>query len=567
MKKGLQVFLKSKGSKIVSNMQYSSLDWIPHPVAIAHPKTSDKQKLLDDSRAVYAHALQWVITGNQEHADKAIEIMNAWSAVFKDIVTENGDVYNKLFNSWQAQFWVAGAEIIRHYKNEGKPSGWKKKDIAKFEDMCRVFERLTLQWIGYNGYKGGQNQGNGVARTQLALAIFLDDQALFDAGTNLLFEYQFDGKEIRKRHGHSVNLVGLTVASDGEIMELNRDAAHGSGSLNSLVNSAEILRHQNVPDKYKLYDLKLDGDKIPRLLKGAEYCANSYLNSPTDLSYRKGFKNNVMGEYTEFICNYYKYLSAEKYALPLTTKANKIFNPLGQNVRYVAPWTTLTHAELSAGILEEKTDNNDKKLGLIAKVGSWGFRPASEYHKKNPHILLIGNSICSQYSKVVIPALEGVADVDVWVTPAHLNSKYLEKRLSTILSMADYDVIHFNIGLHGWSDGRIPKGKYEELMEKYVKIYEKYAPNSKLIWASTTSISETREDPTKLDPIHNQTIVKRNVMAKKIMKEHKIPINDLYTLTVKNLNCKGDRFHYKSCGVKLLSDAVVEHLIKALNVK
>ena len=350
MKKGLQVFLDSKGSKMVGGMKYSSLDWIPHPVVIAHPKTSDKQKLLDDSRAVYSHALQWVITGKQEHADKSIEIMNAWSAIFKDIITENGDVYNKLFNSWQAQFWVAGAEIIRHYKNDDKSSGWKETDIAKFEDMCRVFERLTLQWIGYNGYKGGQNQGNGVARTQLALGVFLDDQALFDAGTNLLFEYKFDNEEIRKRHGHPVNLVGLTVASNGEVMELNRDAAHGTGSLNSLVNSAEILRHQNVPEKYKLYDLKLDDDKTPRLLKGSEYCANSYLNSPTDLSYEKNFVNKVLGEYTELTFNYYRYLSPKKYKLPFTKKANKAFNPLGQNVRYVAPWTTLTHAGLSKNL-------------------------------------------------------------------------------------------------------------------------------------------------------------------------------------------------------------------------
>jgi hypothetical protein len=224
-----------------------------------------------------------------------------------------------------------------------------------------------------------------------------------------------------------------------------------------------------------------------------------------------------------------------------------------------------TFAQAQTSKLSTKKDStDDEKLGLIAKAGDWGLRQAKEYHDNLPRVLLIGNSVCSQYSRVVVPKMEGKADIDVWVTPANLNSSYLHERLAFMLNFADYDIVHFNIGLHGWSKGRIPKGKYEELMEAYVAVYEKEAPNATLIWASTTSISETREDPTVLDPINNVTIVNRNAMAKKIMKKHRIRIDDLYTLTTKHLETKGDRFHFKPEGVELLSGAVIIELEKAI---
>jgi hypothetical protein len=380
MKDAWTVMLADKSNKATGKVKYSSLNWQTHEVSVVDPKSSNKHEMWDDGQAAYAHALQWVITGDQRHADKAIEIYNAWSAVFTDITTQDHDAYKNLYGSWMIHTWMAGAEIIRHY-NEGA-AGWAATDITEFEQMVKVFERLMLEWKGTaSGYRAGHNQDAAVARTRLAIGVFLDDKALFDQGTKLLFDRKYDNNSakpntIRGVHGHPVNLVGLSFAKDGEVMEFNRratkvkdengnvtviagDPGHGTGTLNSMVNAAEILRHQDVPSKYQLYDLKLaiDGDTTPRLLLGSEFAANSYLNSPTKIRDNDAFVNKAHGKYSEMALNYYKNISPIAYDYNLTEEANDAFRPLSHN-NYTAPWTTLTHADLSEGTQDDGDTHN-----------------------------------------------------------------------------------------------------------------------------------------------------------------------------------------------------------------
>ncbi len=212
----------------------------------------------------------------------------------------------------------------------------------------------------------------------------------------------------------------------------------------------------------------------------------------------------------------------------------------------------------------ETTSHEDKKLGLIEKAGKWGFHAAPEYHENLPRVIIIGDSICSQYSQSVREKMRGIADVDAWTTAANINNNYLHERMRVILSIADYKVVHFNHGLHGYWDGRVPKSKYESLMESYVKEIKKNAPDAVIVWASTTSVSKSKKEPHVLDPIGNKEVLLRNAMALKVMKRNGIPIDDLYTLMIKNIDYKADRFHYKSKGVEIMADAVADTLKNAL---
>ena len=207
---------------------------------------------------------------------------------------------------------------------------------------------------------------------------------------------------------------------------------------------------------------------------------------------------------------------------------------------------------------------NDIQLGLHSNGKPWGIYKSKEKDEKLPRVLLIGDSIVNGYRTPVGKALTGTAAVDSWVTGMNLKSKSLHADLKAVLKQGPYDVIHFNIGLHGWPKGRIPEGQYGPLLKKYIEVFRKEAPNTKLIWCTTTQIS-MKGDPTQLDPINNPTITGRNAIAVKVMKGYGIETDDLYKLMSDKLELMhGDKFHWSKAGVEVQSDRVAEVIKQAL---
>ena len=197
----------------------------------------------------------------------------------------------------------------------------------------------------------------------------------------------------------------------------------------------------------------------------------------------------------------------------------------------------------------------------------WGFQKAEPTDPKLPRVLLIGDSILNGYRRTVTQALAGKANVDVWINPYHQASGGLYEIMKEVLANGPYDVVHFNLGLHGWPKGRIPEGQYEPLMRKYVQVLQDNARGARLIWASITPVT-AKGKPGELDASINPTIVEHNALAAKIMQEKHIPINDLYALMAPKLNlAKGDQFHWTSEGSVLQGQAVAESILRELRNK
>jgi len=210
---------------------------------------------------------------------------------------------------------------------------------------------------------------------------------------------------------------------------------------------------------------------------------------------------------------------------------------------------------------------DDDALGLHPDGAPWGVNRSGQSDSDLPRVLLIGDSIVNGYFGLVRDALNGEAVVDNWVTGKNLNSGGLLDDLREVLAKGPYDVIHFNIGLHGWPEGRIPEGQYEPLLRKYVDVYRENAPDATLIWCSTTQIS-MQDEPTTLDPVNNPTIVERNAIAARVMKEYGIEIDDLYTFMSGRLDLmRGDKFHWKQEGIALQAGKVAEVIEAALKDK
>lgn len=218
----------------------------------------------------------------------------------------------------------------------------------------------------------------------------------------------------------------------------------------------------------------------------------------------------------------------------------------------------------SSGVVGFGPDQASAQHAQRASESPWRVHKCERVDPDLPRVLLIGDSITNGYRRPVAELLDGKACVDSWVTGMNLNSGGLREKLAGVVSDESYDVIHFNIGLHGWPEGRIPEGQYEPLLQAYVKTLREHGGGAKLIWGSTTPVT-VRDKPEELNPDIEPIIAKRNAIASRVMKENNIPVNDLHALVVDKLElATGDRFHWKAPGYALMARAVSDAIVDAL---
>lgn len=139
-----------------------------------------------------------------------------------------------------------------------------------------------------------------------------------------------------------------------------------------------------------------------------------------------------------------------------------------------------------------------------------------------PRVLLIGDSICVGYQETVSQELAGKAHVAMCASSSALGDPLLLDQIKLLLTNYPVDVIHFNVGLHGWYSS---EEDYRKELPKLLEILQKNAPNAKLIWATTTPM---RPDP-KNDG-KNRRIERRNQAAADVMAGQGVAVDDLFGL-------------------------------------
>lgn len=220
----------------------------------------------------------------------------------------------------------------------------------------------------------------------------------------------------------------------------------------------------------------------------------------------------------------------------------------------------LSAASASSSAAETPAESDAR---LHADGKGWGLDKAKVTDPSHPRILLIGDSILNGYRAQVIKALEGKAYVDTWVNPYN-QSEHLNKLLAEVLDQGPYDVIHFNMGLHGWQEGRIKAGTFEPLTKAYVEVIKRRLPKARLLWASSTPVT-VKDLPTQLNPAINPIILDHNRRAAGVMRELNVPVNDFYSLLVSKLElARGDQFHWKPEAYQILAQTVTESVLREL---
>jgi acyl-CoA thioesterase-1 len=193
-----------------------------------------------------------------------------------------------------------------------------------------------------------------------------------------------------------------------------------------------------------------------------------------------------------------------------------------------------------------------------------------------PRVLLIGDSISLGYTLSLREALAGKANLHRPAAncgPSTRGLEYLEEWLKTGGSET-WDVIQFNHGLHDIRHFADPENKVpteaseghrqvsEEDYERHLRtiVARLKKTGAKLIWRNTTPVPQGAKGRVPGDE------VRYNAIAKKIMEENGIPIDDMHAFCLPRLNAIQipKDVHFTDAGSKVLAEHTVTMIIEAL---
>jgi acyl-CoA thioesterase-1 len=193
--------------------------------------------------------------------------------------------------------------------------------------------------------------------------------------------------------------------------------------------------------------------------------------------------------------------------------------------------------------------------------------PAFEIVKDDaalPRVLIIGDSISIGYTVPARKLLQGKANVHRIPENGGPTTNGLAK-IDKWLGDGKWDVIHFNWGLHDLKRDnddklQVPLDQYEKNLRELVKRMK--ATKAKLIWASTTPVPDAKVSP----PRKNSDVLAYNAVAKKIMEENGVAIDDLYAFAMPRLEKIQQRanVHFSAEGSTALAGEVAASIQKSL---
>ncbi|MFF5573203.1 alginate lyase family protein [Streptomyces luteogriseus] len=320
--------------------KYADLNRTPRPRAVVECGSYSNPNLgctdeREDAIAAYTHALAWYITRDERHARKAIELMDAWSAVIRDHTNSNAP----LQTGWAGSSWPRAAEIIKYtYTGTWANSG-------RFATMLRT---VYLPEI-INGSNSNGNWELSMMEAAVGISVFLEDKASYDKAmatfrtrTAAYVYLESDGALPKTVPSQNLNTrekvvkywQGQSTFVNGLSQETCRDFTHTGYGLSAISHVAETSRIQG----QDLYGT----DVGERLRHGLGFHAKYQLGAGAGSWLCGGSLKPGLGPITEVGHN--ALANRLGHAMTNTATLTQRGRPAGSNNLFVA-WETLTHGD------------------------------------------------------------------------------------------------------------------------------------------------------------------------------------------------------------------------------
>jgi len=270
----------------------SSLSFEPKPVTHVVRGAFGRSKVGDDELhasidAANSHVLQWYIGGDEAHAEKAADILDAWARRLWDF--DGNDA--KLIAGWTGALLCEPAEILR----ATYPKWGSERELRFRELITGVYLPLERDFFP----EANGNWDGAIMQTVAAIAIFTDDRKLFE---RVVAHYQF-----------GIGNGGITkyVYPSGQCAESTRDMGHTQLGLGYFALAAHVCWNQGV-DLFSLAE--------NRLALGFEYTSKYMLGEP--VPYYGDISEKGRGQFSDFYeVAYQHYRYVQGRSMPYTEKA------------------------------------------------------------------------------------------------------------------------------------------------------------------------------------------------------------------------------------------------------
>ncbi|WP_370423767.1 alginate lyase family protein [Streptomyces sp. QH1-20] len=321
--------------------RYGSLGYHATPVRIVECPPDDRPgygcvEERQDAIAAYTQALLWYVTRDRAHARKAVQIMDAWSAVLRDHTDGNAG----LQAAWAGSSWARAAEIMRHTYG-----GWPRHRVRRFAGMLRTvyLREVTVTAPDYNG-----NWDLAMTDAAMGISVFLDDRRGFNravrrfrARVPAYFYLKSDGPLPKRPPGGHIRTpdrireywFGQRRFVNGLGQETCRNFTHIGYSLAATAHIAETAWHQG---------LDLYGEVGTRMRAALTLHARYQLGADVPHWLCGGNLDLDMGPDTEVALNHFR--NRKGISMPQAQRVAQRLRDEGTDDLFVA-WEALTHAK------------------------------------------------------------------------------------------------------------------------------------------------------------------------------------------------------------------------------
>lgn len=186
----------------------------------------------ESGKNAYRNALMWYITNDKIYANKAIEIINAWSYKLWSFDGNNAKLLVGLF----APDYLNAAEILKY-----TDSGWQEKDIEQFSSLIR---RVLYPTIKDFFAEANGNWDGSMIYSMMCMGVFLDDHDMLQKAVDHFY------------YGSGNGGITKYIYPTGQCQETTRDWDHVQLGLGEFAKAAQIAWSQGL-DLYSVANNRL----------------------------------------------------------------------------------------------------------------------------------------------------------------------------------------------------------------------------------------------------------------------------------------------------------------------